>query len=372
MKRKLVMPLLLLVHQLNAAEAMTQEEKVSFRVMPTVSSSPTSGTGVGATGMMLYKVDEDSSPSQTILAGQYTDTKSYNLYAVNKMFFSSDDYQSNTIAGMLYNNSEIDVSDYIPSSVPVPSDDLDAQFNVNIFFAAQQLLYRVKEHVYIGTQILYVHQSFSAQNGAGKLFLEQKGIEDSSRLGFGLSYTYDTRSKSEKFYPRDAQWMTLMATDFPASFGSSDHYYNAIFNARDYSRGLKEDDVVATQLFVQYSSENTPDGALAALGARSILRGFVIGQYKARNMLALQSEYRYDISNTDFRLAAFGGYANLNGGSKGSSPENNRDADNGHYFSGGIGLRYTIQEKQGIDYRIDFAVTNTDDYAVYANINQAF
>jgi len=163
-----------------------------------------------------------------------------------------------------------------------------------------------------------------------------------------------------------------MANDFPASWGSSEHYYNVIFNARDYTKGFKADDVVATQLFLQYSSEETPDGALAALGSRSVLRGFVIGQYKTRNMLALQSEYRYQITNTNFRLAAFGGYANLNGGSKGSGTNKNRDRDNGNYFSGGLGARYTIQKEQGIDYRVDIAATNTHDYAIYANINQAF
>ena len=344
------------------------DHDVSFRAMPVLSSNPTSGTGVGATGMMIYRVDKDSSPSQTILTGQYTSTKSYNTFAVNKMYFSSDDFQSNTVVGYLFNNSEIDLGEYIPATVPL---DSEAKFDVSIFIAGEQLLYRVKDHVYLGGQLFYVDQKFRPQNNTGVVFIKKNGIEDSSRLGFGLTYSYDTRSKMEKFYPRDAQWMTLMANAFPSQWGSGDHYYNVIFNARDYMHGFKEDDVVATQLFVQYSSDDTPDGALAALGSRSILRGFVIGQYKARNMIALQSEYRYDITNTDFRLAAFAGYANLNGGSKGTDL-GDRDRDNGHYYSGGVGVRYTIQEEQGIDYRIDFAATNTHDYGIYANINQAF
>jgi len=364
---KVLIPLL--VSSTLLASDNNESNGVSFRAMPTVSSNPTAGTGVGAVGMLIYKVDKDSSPSQAILTGQYTNTKSYNLFAVNKMFFGSDDWQSNTVAGVLYNNSSLDFSDLIPSYSPIGTD---AEFDVTIFMAAQQLLYRVKEHVYVGGQVFYVNQRFHADAfSLGALFLKAKGIEDSSRVGFGATYSYDTRSKSEKFYPKDAVWMNFMVNDFPASLGSSEHYYNVLLNARDYTKGFKDDDVVATQLFVQYSSEDTPDGALAALGSRSILRGFVIGQYKARNMIALQSEYRYQITNTDFRLAAFAGYANLNGGSAGTDL-GNRDEDNGHYYSGGVGVRYTIQEKQGIDYRVDFAATNTNDYAIYANINQAF
>jgi len=125
------------------------------------------------------------------------------------------------------------------------------------------------------------------------------------------------------------------------------------------------------QIYLTHASENTPDGALAALGARNILRGFSIGQYKARNMLAAQVEYRYEITGTRFKLATFGGVANLSGGSKGTTI-GNRDDDNGNYYSGGVGARYTIQKKAGVDYRIDLAGTNTNEYSLYATINQAF
>jgi len=343
---------------------------ISFRGMPTVSSNPTSGTGVGATGMMIYKVDQDSSPSQTILTGQYTNTDSYSLFLVNKMFFGGDDFQSNTAVGYIFNNSIFDIGADLPVTPPAGLDTT-VKFDVSIFMAAEQLLYRVVEHLYVGGQLFYVDQKFDALNPAGAAFLTFSGIEDSARLGYGGTLSYDTRSKSEKFYPRDAVLVNLMVNDFPEAMGTKEHYYNALLNARKYMHGLKDDDVLALQFLGQYSSEETPDGALAALGARSVLRGFVIGQYKARHMLAAQAEYRYQITNTDFRLAAFGGYANLSGGSKGTA-QGDRERDNGNYYSGGVGVRYTIQKEQGIDYRIDFAATSTDDYAVYANINQAF
>ena len=346
----------------------SESDGVSFRGMPTLSSNPTSGTGVGLMGMMVYKADQDSSPSQTILTGQYTNTKSYNIFAINKMFFGGDDFQSNTVVGTLFNNSEFDIS--IPIT-PIGPIEGNAQFDVRINIVAQQLLYQVVENFYVGGQLFYINQTFHALNDLGKVFLVTKGVEDSSRAGFGATISYDTRSKQEIFYPRDAEWVNFVANDFPESLGTEDHYYNLVLNARKYMHGFKDDDVLALQAFGQYSSSDTPDGALAALGSRSILRGFSIGQYKARNMVAAQGEYRYQITNTDFRLAAFGGYANLSGGSKGTQI-GDREADNGNYYSGGVGVRYTIQEKQGIDYRVDFAATNTDDYAIYANINQAF
>jgi hypothetical protein len=88
-------------------------------------------------------------------------------------------------------------------------------------------------------------------------------------------------------------------------------------------------------------------------------------------MSAAQAEYRYQITDTRFRLAIFGGYTNLSNGSKGNE-FGNRDSDNGDYISGGVGLRYTLDKKSGLDYRIDLATTNKDEQSIYASIKQAF
>jgi len=356
----LIMTVLLFSEETNTTTPVT------FNGMPTLSSNPTSGTGVGLMGIMVYNVDPGSSPSQTMLMGQYTNTDSYNVFAINKMFFDSDNYQSNTVIGNIFNNSEFDLG------IPFTPMEESANFDVTMFVAMQQILYRVMKDVYMGGQLFYIGQKFNALNATGQGFLIASGIEDSSRVGLGATVSYDTRTKKEKFYPRDSQLVNLVFNDFPEEFGSEERFYNVSLNARHYQEGFKDDDVLALQLYYQYSSPDTPDGALSALGARNILRGFSIGQYKARNMFAIQAEYRYQVTDTRFRVAAFGGYANLSGGSKETAQGGSRDSNNGDYSSFGAGVRYTLQEEQGIDYRIDIARTSTDDYAVYASLNQAF
>ena len=97
----------------------TAADNTAFRVMPTVSSNPSQGTGIGATAVVIYQADKQSSPSQGILTGQYTDTDSYNVFAINKMFFSNDKWQSNTIIGVVYNNSSYDLpGDFVPPVLP--------------------------------------------------------------------------------------------------------------------------------------------------------------------------------------------------------------------------------------------------------------
>ena len=345
----------------------------TLKGMPTLSSNPTSGTGIGATGVGIYKVDKDSSPSQVIVTGQYTNTDSWNLFLINKMFLDSDKWQSNSLAGYIYTNNE----NSIPSDIDIPigspiSPDDKIKYNVEIYVVYQQFLYEVANDFYFGPQIYYIDQKFNATNDLGVAFLQTNGIEDSSRGGLGLTLNYDSRSKSEKFYPTNSSFVGLMLTDFPEWMGIDEQYFNAILNARKYIHGFKEDDVFAMQLYAQVSSENTPDGALAGLGARNVLRGFPIGLHKTRHMVAAQGEYRYLITNTSFRLTAFGGYANLSGGSKGDGNGNNRDKDNGNYYSGGLGVHYILEKNQGLDYRINVAYTNERETSIYASINQAF
>jgi hypothetical protein len=71
-------------------------------------------------------------------------------------------------------------------------------------------------------------------------------------------------------------------------------------------------------------------------------------------------------------LTAFGGFANMSGGSKGNGDGFNRDGDNGNYYSGGLGVHYILDKSQGLDYRVNLAYTSKDEASLYASINQAF
>ena len=352
-----------------ALQARNDNETV-YKFVPIISSNPTSGTGVGAAATALYRVD-DSSPSQALAGAQYTNSRSYSIAALNRMYFDSDKWQSKTLATYVYNNTSYDIPESIPVLPPLSSDE-NIAFNVNIFAALQQFLYLVRPSWYIGGQVFYIDQRFDAINAAGEAFLEKNGIANSKRGGYGIDIAYDTRTKQEKIYPSDSTLIDLSLNHFPTVLGAERNYYNAMLNARNYMPGLKESDVFATQLYIQLSSKYTPDGALSALGARNILRGFPIGLHKARNMLALQGEYRYRIEKTAWRATLFGGAALLRGGSYGNGSGNDREKHNGEYYSGGVGVHYILNKKNNLDYRLNLAYSSDDELSVYAGINQAF
>ncbi len=202
----------------------------------------------------------------------------------------------------------------------------------------------------------------------GEDFLYNNGIVDERTGTFGLVYSFDSRKN--KYYPSDAWLVDLGLNANPTWLGANQQYYQLILNARYYANGFHEGDVWAWQLYGQYSSKKTTDNGLPTLSGKSLLRGFPAGQYKALYMTGGQTEYRYQISRTRFRLIAFIGIANLAGGSFGEDGRS-RD-DDGWYSAGGLGARYTIQPKTGVDLRLDFVYTSKNDKAIYLKLNQSF
>jgi hypothetical protein len=101
-----------------------------------------------------------------------------------------------------------------------------------------------------------------------------------------------------------------------------------------------------------------------------MLRGYPAGQFKAKYLTGVQTEYRYQIVDRPFRLIGFAGVAQLSGGSFGQG-DRERD-DNGSYWAAGVGVRYAIQSKTGVDLRLDFVTTSEDEQSVYLALNQAF
>ena len=348
----------------------------SYKLVPLISSNPTSGTGVGGAVTYLYTLDPNSSPSQLLSGAQYTNTKSYSAFAKNDAYLYNDHLRSTTVFSYVHNKSQFEVDPGMDFGVGAtgtyPNTDEGVQYNVDIIFVAELLMYEFQEHLFAGGHIFYVNMTFSDANDLGTAFLENNGASDANRATLGLDFAYDTRNKKEKYFPRNAEWVLLQANHSPTFLGSDESYTSAVINARIYRPGFNTEDVWASQFYGFYTTENTPDGALASLGSRKILRGFPIGKYKARYMSAAQTEYRYQIGDTKYRAVAFLGAAQLAGGSKGDGEGNNRDSDNGFYYSGGAGLRYAIQKKAGVDMHLDVAYNNDGETSIYVGINQAF
>jgi hypothetical protein len=334
----------------------TKTEK-AIKIVPLITSSPLMGFGFGVAASGLYFTDGGiSSKSQVQVGGQYSNTKSYNVFIRNNAWFKNNTIFSNTVlvhSGI--NNEFISYGE-------------DVSYNANTLLFSELLMFKVAKHVYVGSPLSYKGIKYDANNQGGEDFLYKNGIVDETTGGFGLASSYDTRKN--KYYPTSAKWLSLKVNSNPTWLGASDSYYSFMCDARYYAKGFSKKDVWAWQFYGQYSSDKTPDSGLPTLSGKAMLRGFPAGQFKAKYMSGAQTEYRYTIGDSKFRVTSFYGIANLAGGSLGVDGRSRED--DGWYTAGGLGIRYALQAITGVDLRLDLVRTSEGENALYLMLNQAF
>jgi hypothetical protein len=335
----------------------TEPAEKALRIVSLLTSTPLTGTGVGLSTSYLYRMDEASSKSQLQVGGQYSNTDSLTLFVRNNAFFNGNAIISNTVILPAEINSEFD-----------EESGEEVHYKIKSILVAQKLLFRMSGNFYAGGRVFYKKVEYSPNNAAGQDFLQKNGIVDQENGGIGGAVSWDSREN--KYFPRDSYWVDIDADSAPSSLGADDSYGRFTVNARYYGPGLREADVWAHQFFGQYASDKTPDSDLPTLSGKSILRGFPAGQFRARFMNGAQTEYRYVMEGTPYKFIAFAGVARLDGGSYGSGGEERDDDDT--YWAGGVGMRYAIQRRTGVDLRLDLVTTSENEESVYITLNQAF
>ncbi len=346
----------LLLSSFSFAQDSTKTEK-PFKIVPLITSSPLMGFGFGAAASYLYTTDEGvSSKSQLQIGGQYSNTDSYSVFLKNNAWFKDNKILSSTVITYSGINNEF------------ISEGEDVAYNVKTLIMSEQLMFRIADNIYLGGPLKYKNIKYMPNNEAGEDFLYKNGFQDENSLGVGVSSSYDTRKN--KYFPIGATFVSLHLNLNPSWLGAVDNYSSLVIDARYYAKGFTENDAWAWQVFGQYSSEKTPDSGLPTLSGKSMLRGYPAGQLKAKYMTGAQSEYRYTLGESRFRITGFYGLANLAGGSYGI--EDRSREDDGWYGAGGLGLRYKLQQITGVDLRLDFVRTSIGENAVYLMLNQAF
>ncbi len=353
---KLLLVFLLITPTLVWGQDSTRAEK-AIKIVPLLTSSPLMGVGFGFVVSGLYSTDNGiSSKSQLQVGGQYSNTESYSAFIRNNVWFNNNKILSNTQILQSGINNEFD------------SDGGEVAYNVNSFAISELLMFKVANNIYLGGPITYKGIRYDPNNEAGEEFLFKNGIVDESTGGFGIASSFDTRKN--KYYPSSASWLSLKINSNPDWLGAADSYYSFICDARYYAKGFKIKDVWAWQFYGQYASEKTSDSGLPTLSGKAMLRGFPAGQFKAKYMSGAQTEYRYTIGDSRFRVTGFYGVANLAGGSYGVDDRSRED--DGWYSAGGLGIRYAIQAKTGVDLRLDLVRTSEGENSLYLMLNQAF
>ncbi len=220
---------------------------------------------------------------------------------------------------------------------------------------------RVAGHVYVGAGYAIRHSRMVEVAAGGRL---AAGTIPGSRGGteaiLTMSGVWDSRDVL--YRTQQGVYLALSLGAAGSALGGDHAYRRGTADARAY-RSLGGDVVVAGQAVVDATDGTVPFDLLPHLGGSGILRGFTVPRYTDGVMAAAQLEVRAPLKGI-LSWAAFGG-----GG--GTAPSVRALPDSPLKVAGGAGIRLLLDRREGLQVRLDFAVSRQGG-AFYIAAGDAF
>jgi len=205
---------------------------------------------------------------------------------------------------------------------------------------------KISKHSFVGLGWRY----FNMYNvkGAGNGILENGNAigKNGSRVsGPNISYQYDTRDNV--LTTSTGNYAQIIYSFHNQLTGSSNTFQRWLIDLRKFYRPFHHrQDVLAFQAYGYFTSGEVPFNELGLLGSDMIMRGYYVGSFRDKNLLAAQAEYRWQALKR-WGLVGFAGLGNVN---------NNVQEININNLlpSYGGGLRIKINRKENVNIRIDY------------------
>lgn len=335
-----------------------QEKKNRFFAVPLVSYAPETNWSFGITSQYLirFRNDSVSSPSITGLTFLYTLNKQYILNPNWDFFFLKNKYRAT--GAFVYQR-------YPDSFFGIGNNTFESnkeRYTADYLLLKQRFVKQLTKGFFLGVQYRF-ENAYKLKTVANGVFEQQNviGRNGYTASGVGMAAIYDTRDNI--LFPFKGYYITLSNHFYPSWLGTQYPITNINIDARYYWNFYKSH-VLANNIYTNFNFGDTPFRMMAQLGGQNIMRGYFQGRYRDNNMIAMQTEYRFPI------YWRFMGVAFVGVGDVFSSA--NQLSLNQLKVSGGGGLRFTVDAKERINLRFDYAWGRFQSKGFYLSISEAF
>jgi hypothetical protein len=313
-------------------------------IAPIPISSPAVGSGLVLAVGYVFKLnqeDKTSPPSTVGLVGAFTNSGTRGGGIGGRLYFSENKYQTTFALVKGRVNFDFFGVGIRPGREPV---SVPLKMGGTILFG--EFMRNVGKDIFIGPRYqrrnLYVRLDGLQTPGGFEIpEIDLKAV--SSSLGFHVQR--DKRDST--FYPTKGSLFDVTGDFFAKGLGSNRQYQNYKVSYNGY-RELAPKQILAYRGMVCASYQDVPFYDLCLYGTSSDLRGYTGGENQNRRMFATQAEYRRELKGR-FGMVAFAGLGGI------ASRWNAFRADE-LLPAAGAGLRFTLDKKNRINYRVDFGV----------------
>lgn len=337
-------------------DTINTSNRFSLKLLPVVFYTPESRWGGGIAGVSSFNFKGDSvnaRKSSVNIGAAYTQLNQLLAYLPFQLFPKNYTYSIYGEFGYyLYNYYYYGISHNA-----VPAELYEAEFS-RIRLSA---LKRVYKNTLLGVKYVYDKIRISALEQQGEVFGNSIiGAKGGAVSGIGLVMNYDSRN--HVFFPSKGLFAEAFYYIERKFTGSLFNYNRATIDV-SYYYPLKKQQVMAFNFYAVNIVGDVPFTHLGLVGGVKKARGYYEGRYRDKNLLMLQSEYRFNI------YKRFG--AVLFTAGSWISPTLNEFRIKRTILSGGLGLRYAINKNDKINLRLDFGI-GKNSTGFYFTIGEAF
>ena len=377
-KNWLLLPLFLAALSLNAQENISSKETLFKRYLnsvlketsdpsapklinyPTLAYSPETNWEFGVSSLYVYSAKRN-------LKNRLSEIKAFTFFTLENQYGLWLDHAvyTNKNKWFLYGRARYQSFPllYFGIGPDSPSEYL-SRIDGQYILLRERLLRETFPSLYIGLEldyqrlnnVKYVDQSLSSSPPS-------IGSYGSSNLGLGLGVLYDNIHNA--LNPRKGIYSEWAFLKYSQTLGSDFNMTSYIIDNRIY-KPIKKNTVLAFQLYGQFTLGNPPFNMLSLMGGESLMRGYYLGRYRDKHLIAGQVEYR--ILPFDFSKR-WGASVFVAAGEVFS--EDNIFQINRLLPTGGFGVRYLVFPEKDIYTRIDISFTG-EGRGVYFFIGEAF
>lgn len=336
-----------------------KEKRGSIVIAPIPISSPTFGSGLILGLGYVFKLNKDDklSPPSTIGAAlAFTNSGSGGLVLGGRLYFSENKYQTTVVVASGHAVLDFYGIGRIPGRDPII---VPINGGGKIFFG--EFMRNFGDNIFVGPRFQYrkLDIRLNGVQPPGGFVIPEIDIKSvSAALGFHVQR--DKRDST--FYPRKGSLFDFTGDFFDQAFGSRRQYQTYKIGYNGY-HSVAPKQVFAYRGMACSANGSVPFYDLCLYGFGADIRGYTGGQFQNRRMFAMQGEYRLELPKR-FGVVGFGGV--------GAVARDWNDFRSDELLpAAGVGLRFVLDKKNHINYRIDYAY-GREGHTLSIGVGEAF
>jgi hypothetical protein len=219
---------------------------------------------------------------------------------------------------------------------------------------------RVTGRFFLGLGFDFILQDGTYSDSGIFAMQDIPGEEGGFTSGVGPAALYDTRDNTVS--SRAGTLLQASWLGFHEAVGSNYHFWKLITEARHFFP-VAQESALGLRYYGEFHNGNVPYYHLAMIGGDELLRGYFLGRYRDRHLVALEAEYRFPLF-WRFGGVVFAGAAEI------ADRPSEFDADPVRVAGGG-GLRFALSQEERLNLRLDAGV-GPGTFGVYFTAREAF